>query len=85
MAVKGLSGEAEVHLSNGKTTIPLAYVNSEKAEVAVKATFYDGERDGVVYARFKKLDALLKRENGKRKVVVTKSREKFDQYEIPEK
>jgi len=50
----------------------------------VKATFYDGERDGVVYARFKKLDALLKRENGKRKVVVTKSREKFDQYQIPE-
>lgn len=84
MAVKDLSGEAEVHFSNGKTTIPLAYVNSEKAEVAVKATFYDGERDGVVYARFKKLDALLKRENGKRKVVVTKSREKFDQYQIPE-
>ena len=85
MAVKDLSGEAEVHFSNGKTTIPLAYVNSEKAEVAVKATFYDGERDGVAYARFKKLDALLKRENGKRKVVVTKSREKFDQYEIPKK
>ncbi|MDA7840764.1 hypothetical protein N9A55_08345, partial [Luminiphilus sp.] len=76
--------EVELKLFEGKTIIPLAYVTSKKAEVAVKATFYDGERDGVVYARFKKLDALLRRENGKRKVEITKSREKFDQYQIPE-
>ncbi|MEP5568676.1 MAG: hypothetical protein ABJN62_12625 [Halioglobus sp.] len=83
MIVKDLKGKATLEMSEGRVTIPLAYVDSEIAEVAAKATFYQGERTGVVYARYKKLDLLIKRRNGKRNVDVIKVREKFDEYQLP--
>ena len=83
MSVKNLNGETEMQLTGGKLKVPLAYVDSEKAEVGIKATFFEGEREGVVYARFKKLDTLVKRLDGKRNVDVIKAREKFEAYELP--
>jgi hypothetical protein len=37
----------------------------------------------MVYARFKKLDTLVKRFNGKRDVDIIKSRKKFEEYALP--
>ena len=83
MSVKNLEGEAKMSLSGGKLRVPLAYVDSEKAEVGIKASFFEGEREGVVYARYKKLDTLVKRFDGKRDVDVIKSRKKFEEYVLP--
>ncbi|MBL6812292.1 MAG: hypothetical protein ISQ66_02070, partial [Luminiphilus sp.] len=83
MSVKNLEGAAEMSLSGGKFRVPLAYVDSEKAEVGIKATFFEGEREGMVYARYKKLDTLVKRFNGKRDVDIIKSRKKFEEYVLP--
>jgi hypothetical protein len=82
MAVKDLSGEATINLGDGKLRVPKALVTSEKAEVGIKATFYQGEREGMVYARFKKLDTLVKRFDGQRDVDVIRAREKFDAFEL---
>ena len=82
MAVKDLSGEAVVDLNNGKLRVPNAFVTSEKAEVGIKASFYQGEREGMVYARFKKFDTLVKRFDGKRDVDVIKARQKFEAFEL---
>ena len=83
MSVKNLEGEAKMTLSGGKLRVPLAYVDSEKAEVGIKASFFEGEREGMVYARYKKLDTLVKRFDGKRDVDVIKSRKKFEEYVLP--
>jgi hypothetical protein len=83
MSVKNLEGAAEMSLSGGKLRVPLAYVDSEKAEVGIKATFFKGEREGMVYARYKKLDTLVKRFNSKRDVDVIKARKKFEEYVLP--
>ena len=83
MSVKNLKGEAAMTLRSGKFRVPLAYVDSEKAEVGIKATFFEGEREGMVYARYKKLDTLVKRFNGKRDVDIIKSRKKFEEYVLP--
>ena len=83
MSVKNLEGEAQMTLSGGKLRVPLAYVDSEKAEVGIKASFFEGEREGMVYARYKKLDTLVKRFDGKRDVDVIKSRKKFEEYVLP--
>ena len=82
MAVKNLEGEAEMEISDGAIRIPLAYVDSEKAEVGVKGVIENGERSGMVFARFKKLSTLLKRFDGKRNVDIIKPRAKFDRYQI---
>ena len=83
MSVKNLDGEAEMTLSEGILRVPLAYVDSEKAEVGIKATFYEGEREGMVYARYKKVDTLVKRFDGKRDVDIIRSRKKFEEYVLP--
>ena len=83
MSVKNLEGEAAMTLRSGKFRVPLAYVDSEKAEVGIKATFFEGEREGMVYARYKTLDTLVKRFNGKRDVDIIKSRKKFEEYVLP--
>ena len=82
MAVKNLAGEAELEVTGGAIRIPLAYVDSEKAEVGVKGVIADGERTGLVFARFKKFSTLLKRFDGKRDVDIIKPRAKFDRYQI---
>lgn len=82
MAVKNLAGEAELEVTGGAIRIPLAYVDSEKAEVGVKGVIADGERTGLVFARFKKFSTLLKRFDGKRNVDIIKPRAKFDRYQI---
>jgi len=83
MSVKNLDGEAEMKLSGGKIRVPRAYVDSEKAEVGIKATFFEGEREGMVYARYKNLDTLVKRFDGKRDVDIFKARQKFEEYVLP--
>ena len=83
MSVKNLEGEADMSLSGGKLRIPLAYVDSEKAEVGIKATFFEGEREGMAYLRYKELDTLVKRFDGKRDVDIIKAREKFEEYVLP--
>ncbi len=82
MAVKNLEEEAEIGISDGAVRIPLAYVNSEKAEVGAKGVIANGERSGMVFARFKKFSTLLKRFDGKRNVDIIKPRAKFDRYRI---
>ena len=82
MAVKNLAGEAELEVSDSAIRIPLAYVDSEKAEVGVKGVIANGDRSGLVFARFKKFSTLLKRFDGKRNVDIIKPRAKFDQYQI---
>lgn len=83
MSVKNLEGAAQMTLSGGKLRGPLAYVDSEKAEVGIKASFFEGELEGMVYARYKKLDTLVKRFDGKRDVDIIKSRKKFEEYVLP--
>ena len=82
MAVKNLAGEAEMEVTGGAIRIPLAYVDSEKAEVGVKGVIANGDRSGLVFARFKKFSTLLKRFDGKRNVDIIKPRAKFDRYQI---
>ncbi|MEH6583365.1 MAG: hypothetical protein V7754_15620 [Halioglobus sp.] len=83
MTMKDLEGEASLTLSDGRFTIPLAYVTSDTAEVAAKAVFSGGNSNGVIYARYNKLDLLLKTKDGNRNLDIINVREKFDRYELP--
>ena len=83
MTLTDLVGEGSLEMEEGRLLIPLAHVTSDKAEVAAKAFFSGGLSKSVVYARYKKLDLLLRTENSKRNVDVVNVRKKFEQYELP--
>ena len=80
MIMKDLEGEAALSMSDGQITIPHAYVTSDIAEVAAKVVFSNGISNGVIYARYGKLDLLLKTIDGKRNLDVINVRKKFDRY-----
>jgi hypothetical protein len=83
MTLKDLAGEATIEIADGKVVIPRAFVTSDKAEVATKAVFQGGKRTGVVYARYNKLDMLIRTRDGDRNLDVINVREKFDDYQLP--
>lgn len=81
MTLEDIEGTGEVQMAGNRTVIPYAHVISDNAEAGLKAVM-EGERsDGVIYFRYKKLDALLKVRDGKRNLDIIKAREKYDEYE----
>jgi hypothetical protein len=84
LTVEDISGNARVEMADDRMEIPGARAESDNIEVGAKAVISPETRDGVVYLRYKKADALLRIVNGKRKLDLIKVREKFDQYQLPQ-
>jgi hypothetical protein len=82
LTLKDLEGEGAITIDGDRMDIPTAQLISDKAEVAAKAVISPGNRDGMIYARYKKLDVLLKMEDGKNNLDIYKTREKFDAYRV---
>jgi hypothetical protein len=83
LTMKDIEGEATIQLADNRLAISNARVTSDKAEVAAKAVFYETGRDGVIYARYKKLDATVKMSGEKKKLELFGARDKFEEYVIP--
>ena len=83
ITLKDLEGEGSLALDEDRVLIPYAYVTSDKAEVATKAVFSGGVQHSLVYARYRKLDVLLRTEGNERDLAVINVREKFEQYSPP--
>lgn len=82
LTLKDIGGEASLELEDNRLEVSDAQVLSDKAEVAVKAAFYDGGSDGVIYVRYKKLDAVLKMEGEESNLDVLGARETFNEYRL---
>jgi hypothetical protein len=82
LSMKDIDGEASVSVEQDLVVIPHASILSDKAEVAAKVAFTPDARTGRIYARYKKLDVLLKLMGQEKDMDVIKVREKFDDYEL---
>ncbi len=82
LLLRDIDGQVSMELADNRLEIPDAKVLSDKAEVAAKAVFYETGRDGMIYARYRKLDVVLKMTGEKSNLDVFNAREKFDQYEL---
>jgi hypothetical protein len=80
LTVENIEGKAELSASEGRATIPYALVSSDKIDVGAKGMFDDASREGIFYARFRKLDAILKVRNGDRNFDIFGAKGKFDNY-----
>jgi hypothetical protein len=80
LTIRDIEGRAKVAIANENIVIPLAHVSADKIEIGAKGRISEQSRDGVVYARYKKLDAILKVSGGKRNIDVIRAREKYDAY-----
>jgi hypothetical protein len=82
LTIEDIRGTATITLEQHQLTIPHAFAGSDKIDAGAKGIINDENVDGIFYARFRKLDAVLKVNNGKRNLDILGARKKFDDYSI---
>jgi len=83
LTVEDINGTVEMEVADRQLTIPNAFLDSDNIEFGAKGIFAGEKRDAVIYARYKKLDILLKMSNDKKNIDVIRTRRKFDDYHPP--
>ena len=83
LTVEDVTGSMELDFANPRLTIPTASIDSEKIELGAKGLIDKDLRSGILYARYRKLDIVVKFSDGKRNIDLLGARRKFDEYEIP--
>lgn len=80
LTIEDIQGTAKVAIADEQIVIPHAHAISDKMEVGAKGVISETSRNGVVYARYKKLDAVIKLVDGKKNIDVIRARPKYDKY-----
>ena len=80
LTVENIQGRAKVILKNEQLIIPRAFVSSDKVDAGAKGIVAADRTDGMFYARFRKLDALLKIKDGEHNIDIINARKTFDEY-----
>lgn len=83
LTVEDINGTVEMQVADRQLTIPNAFLDSDNIEFGAKGVFAGEKRDAVIYARYKKLDILVKISNNKKNIDLTRTRQKFDDYHPP--
>jgi len=84
LTVDDVTGTVELDYANPRLVIPAASMDSDNIELGAKAIIDRGLRNGVIYARYKKLDIVVKMADGKRNIDLLRARRKFDEYRLPD-
>jgi hypothetical protein len=77
-----IAGDAQLHLRDERVVIPHAQVTSDSIDVAAKVAITAQVDQGVLYARYKKLDALIRITDGKKRLELTKALQKYQEYQL---
>jgi hypothetical protein len=82
LTVEDLKGTVEFDMSDGRIVIPSAIVNSEKLDFGAKGIIEEGLKSGVIYARYKKLDIVVKISADKKNIDLNRAKNNFDEYQL---
>jgi hypothetical protein len=80
MTIDDVNGKVNLRVKDQIIVIPYAFASSDKIDVGAKGIISADARDGVLYARFRKLHGILQIKKGKRNLDIIKARKKFDEY-----
>jgi len=83
LTIEDVTGVVKLEMANNRILIPDAFVESEKIDIGAKGVIDEALSDGVLYARYKKLDVVVKFSNGKRNIDLFRAKRKFDAYLLP--
>ena len=83
MTVEDIEGDGRLLMKGNAVRIPHAQLNGNSVEIRAKGIIAEPSGEGVVYARYKNLDATIRLRNGRKSLDLIKPLEKFEQYELP--
>ena len=81
LTIDDVNGDVIIHMAENRILVPYAYAASDKIDIGVKGVITADERNGVFFVRFRKLNGILKINDGKRNLDVLNAREKFEEYD----
>jgi len=80
LTVGKIEGTASMDMQQQQIVFPRAFAGSDKIDIGAKGVITEQSRDGVIFARYRKLKGLLKIRDGKRSFDLIKAQEKFEDY-----
>jgi len=80
LTVRNVKGRGSMEVDDRRALVPYAMVGSDKIDVGFKGLLDPGGREGIFYARFRKLDGILKAKDGERNFDLLGARKTFDAY-----
>jgi hypothetical protein len=83
LTVEGIEGDASMEASGGVFNFSEVNVTGDHLEVGARGTIGQTDREGVVYIRYRKADALLKMKGGDKNVDIFGARKKYEAYRVP--
>ena len=83
LVIEDIEGRVELEVANRKIVIPYAFIDSDNIDFGAKGVIEETTRNGVVYARYKKLDLVVKITDGKKNIDIIRAKDKFDEYRPP--
>jgi len=81
LTVEDVQGSARLKVDAKRALLPYAMVGSDKIDVGAKGLVDAKTREGIFYARFRKLDGILKVRDGEKNFDLLGARKTFNEYE----
>ena len=83
LTIEDIEGRVELEAANNQFVIPYAFIDSDNIDFGAKGVIDETLHNGVVYARYKKLDLVVKISDGKKNIDLIRAKAKFDEYRPP--
>ena len=83
LIVEGLKGVVTLDMAGNRIVIPNAFIDSDNIDFGAKGVIHQGLNDGVIYARYKKLDIVVRISKGNKNIDLIRAKGKFDEYQPP--
>lgn len=83
LIVEGVKGVVKLDMAGNRIFIPNAFINSDNIDFGAKGVIHHGLNDGVIYARYKKLDIVVRISQGNKNIDLIHAKGKFDEYQPP--
>ena len=80
LTVGKIEGTARMDMQQQQIIFPHAFAGSDEINIGARGVITEQTRDGVIFARYRKLKGLLKIRDGKRSFDVIRAQQKFDDY-----
>lgn len=80
LTVTDIRGKAELKIARERALVPFALVGSDKIDVGAKGLVDATGREGIFYARFRKLQGIVKVKDGEKNFDILGARKTFDAY-----
>ena len=82
LTVEDITGQARLEMADRRLRVPIAWLNGEHIEAGAKAELSGAGNRGIVYLKYRGVDALLRIADGKRNLDILRARKKFDAYRL---